>query len=244
MKPDIGSNRTRGRLLVFATLLALRSWAATTAGTIQGSVVDDTGKPVAGARVLISLALTAAARPFPPPPVVTGPLVATVTADSRGAFSAGSLSPGQYVACAEVTSPGLLDPCHWVASVPTFVVATGNATAGVNIVMARGAVVPVHIDDPLALLKPVAGPIDFDLQIHAITNKGHHYNAPVQTSGPLSREYAITLPFGSSVRFQVLSSRFTINDQSGKSVPPLGTDVTVPTAASPSTIVYVVAGKK
>jgi hypothetical protein len=86
MKPDIGSNRTRGRLLVFATLLALRSWAATTAGTIQGSVVDDTGKPVAGARVLISLALTAAARPFPPPPVVTGPLVATVTADSRGAL--------------------------------------------------------------------------------------------------------------------------------------------------------------
>jgi hypothetical protein len=71
------------------------------------------------------------------------------------------------------------------------VVATGNATAGLKIVMARGAVVPVHMDDPLALLKPVAGPIDFDLQIHAITSKGHHYKAPVQTSGPLSREHAI-----------------------------------------------------
>src|SRR5712692_3293707 len=124
---------------------------------LTGSVVDDSGKPVAGARVLISRPPPSGTPRFIAPPVITGPLVATVVADVSGSFRADNLAPGQYIACAETTAPGFLDPCHWAASAPGFTVSAGQTTSGVKIVMAKGAALRVHVDDPRRLLKPTAG---------------------------------------------------------------------------------------
>jgi hypothetical protein len=244
MKLHIASDKTRAMFLAFASLLTLRSSAATTAGALEGTVIDDAGKPVAGAHVLISSVPFTDASHFAPPPIITGALAATATSDSHGAFSVATLPVGQYIACAEVIAPGLLDPCHWAASAPTFTVTAGNPTAGVNITMARGAVVPIHVDDPKGLLKSVTGPIDFDLQIHAVTSKGIHYNAAIQARGPLKRDHAITIPFDTSVSIRVLGSHLVVNDPSGQPVPPAGTNVKVPSGSLAATIDYVVAGKK
>src|SRR5258708_126955 len=121
-------NRPGLATLTLVILVVVRSWAATTNGTVEGTVIDDTGKPVASAHVLISSAPFAGASHFTPPPVVTGPLAATATSDSHGAFSVSTLPAGQYIACAEVVAPGLLDPCHWAASAPTFTVTSGKTT--------------------------------------------------------------------------------------------------------------------
>jgi hypothetical protein len=238
-------NNKWGTLLVSGSLLALGSWAATTTAVATGSVVDDSGRPVGGARVLISQALPAGAPQFAPPPVVTGPSVTMVAADSSGIFSIGSLPAGQYVACAEVTTPGLLDPCHWAASAPTFTVSAGTTTAGVNITMARGAVVPIHIDDPLALLQPVsASAVSFDFQVHVVTSKGLHYNAAVQGSSATSRDLAVTVPFGTPLMLRVISAHLTVNDQTGQPVSPLGVSMAMPSGTSPSTVGYVITGTK
>jgi len=170
-------------------------------------------------------------------------LAATAMADSSGAFTIPTLPAGQYIACAEATTPGLLDPCHWAESAPTFTVTAGKTTTGVNITMARGAVIPIHIDDPQSLLKPVAGPIDFDLQIHAVTAKGHHYNANIESSTATTRNHVITVPFGTPVTIQVLTGHFVVNDESGKPALAAGASVSTPSGASAATISYVVAGK-
>src|SRR5579863_3660432 len=70
----------------------------------------------------------------------------TVVSDGSGNFSATSLAAGQYVMCAEATTQGLLDPCHWAVSAPSFTLTDGQAVSGLSIVMAKGAVLMVHLD--------------------------------------------------------------------------------------------------
>ena len=143
-------HKTAGfRLFAISIILPIHSFAAGT-GTVAGSVVDSTGRPVAGAHVLINHAPSIAAPHLSAPPVITGALVATAVTSSQGIFSVGALSPGQYIVCAEVSTPGLLDPCHWATSAPNVTVTAGATTAGVTVTMAAGAVVPIHISDPQA----------------------------------------------------------------------------------------------
>jgi Carboxypeptidase regulatory-like domain len=211
--------------------------------SVTGSVVDDSGHPVAGARVLISHA-PSIKPPVPAPPVITGSLAAMVTADANGTFHVDTLSPDQYIACAETSTPGFLDPCHWAASAPAFTISAGQTTSGVKIVMAKGAVLQVHINDGQALLKPTAGPVDFDFQIHVVTSKGFHHGAPIQSSTALGRDHVITIPFDTPVTVRVLSAHLAVNDQSGKAISPMGTSINVPAGTTPSVVGLTITGKK
>jgi hypothetical protein len=210
---------------------------------VTGSVVDESGHPVAGARVLISYA-PSVKPPVPAPPVITGPLAAMVTADANGIFHVDSLAPDQYIACAETATPGFLDPCHWSASAPKFSVSAGQTTSGVKIVMAKGSVLRVHIDDPQQLLKPVAGPVDLDFEVHVVTSNGFHHSASIQSSTAVGRDHVITIPFDSPVNLRVLSAHFAVNDQSGKSLASTGTTVNTPSGTTLAAIGITVTGKK
>ena len=87
--------------LLFASFFSLHCWAATVNGTIQGAVVDDSGRPVGGARIFIGYALPSNAAHFAAPPVITGGISATVTADAAGAFRVDAIRAGNYIACAQ-----------------------------------------------------------------------------------------------------------------------------------------------
>jgi hypothetical protein len=124
-------------------------------------------------------------------------------------------------------------------------VAAGETTAGVTVTMAVGAVVPIHISDPLAMLAPVSGSqMNFDLQVHAITSKGLHYIAETQASSAVSRDLAITIPFGAAVTLQVRSPHLIVNDQMGNPVPSVGAGISVAAGTVQAGITYVVAGNK
>src|SRR5271157_2356007 len=111
-------------------------------GAVQGYVLDEAGKAVVGASVSISQALPAGVARTAAPPVITGPQITTSVTDAKGVFLA-ALPAGDYVACANAAAPGLLNPCHWAASAPVFSVTAGQSTVTPNIVMAKGAVVPI-----------------------------------------------------------------------------------------------------
>ncbi len=229
-------------LLTLTFLLIPRTWATTT-GTVQGSVIDDSGLPVVGAHVLINRALPAGSPQFTAPPVVTGPLAANVTADANGKFSVQAMPPGEYVACAEAIAPGLLNPCLWAASAPAFTVTAGNVTANVDITMTRGAVVPIHVNDPQSLLQPVAGSSSArDFQVHAVTGKGLHYRASVRDSSVNSRDLAVTIPFGAAVTLQVLTTHLKVNDRNGNPVSKSGSSLTVASGDSPATMEFTIVG--
>lgn len=216
--------------------------AAVTTGEVQGSVVDEAGRPVSNARVLINKALPASSpRPLAPP-IITGPQVTARQADASGRFQAGGLPPGQYVFCAQTTVQGLLDPCHWAATAPTLTVAAGQTITGVKITMANGAVVSIHLDDPKGLLKPVSGVTDFDCQFHAVTTKGHHYNAPITGASVNGRDHAVTIPFGTALSIQVISPHLIVNDSSGK--PAAATAVSAGAGMSGTHMNFTVTGVK
>jgi hypothetical protein len=244
MKFNVKHKTVRATALALASLLAFRSWAASTTGTVQGSVTDDSGGTVAGARVLISYAASANSPHPSSAPTITGPIAARVQSDLNGQFSAVPLPAGQYVACAEASTPGLLNPCSWTTSAPTFTVTPGQATTGVKIVMAKGAVLPIHVNDPLGLLKTVTGPVDFDLEIHIVAPNGAHYAAPIQAQTSSGRDYAIAIPFGAGVTVRVLSAHFTVTGQSGSALAPAGAGVIVPVGTAPQQIVYTITGQK
>jgi hypothetical protein len=244
MKFEVAQNGTPGTVLALALFLALPAWGAGTTGTVQGSVTDDSGGMVEGAHVLISYAAPANAPHSSSGPTITGPIAARVQSDLSGQFNATALPPGQYVACAEASTLGLLNPCSWSTSAPTFAVNAGQATTGVKIVMLKGAVLAVHVNDPRALLKTVTGSVDFDLEIHVVTSNGAHYGAPIQAQTSSGRDYAIAIPFGAGVAVRVLSAHFTVTDQSGNAVASAGAGVTVPAGAAPQQIFYTVTGQK
>ena len=230
--------------ICFTPLFALNVGAATVNGSIHGSVIDDTGKPVAGARVVISYSLPSAARKFTAPPVITGPFAQDAMTDSTGGFEVAAIRAGQYTACAQTLAPGLLDPCRWSTAAPELTVIAGQTLTGVRITMAHGAIIPIHVNDPQGLLTPVTGPIDFACQFHAVTAKGIHYNADIQASTATGRDHSITVPFGALVTLQVISPHLKLNDASGNAVTAQGTAVNAPFGSALATLVYTVTGTK
>lgn len=220
--------------------------AATVLGTVAGTVVDGSGKPVSNAHVMISFALPANIPHLPGPPVITGAHAASATADALGRFKIANLRAGQYVACAQTLTPGLLDPCHWAAAAPEFTVTAGQDLTGLKITMSAGAIISVHVDYPQKLLTPASGPISFDCQFYFVTPKGHHYQAAIQASSQGSRDHVITVPFGMPVNLQIVSPHLVLKDQSGNIVSPQGTGPSIVTAtgAAAKPITYTVVGKK
>jgi hypothetical protein len=165
--------------------------------------------------------------------------------DEKGNFTATDLAAGNYVVCAQTTTPGLLDPCHWAASAPSFTLTDdGQTVSGLKIVMAKGAVLRVHLDDPDALLnKSVAGPVDFDCAVHVVTSKGLHHIAAIQANNATGRDHAITVPYGTPVTVKIMAAHLIIADKSGRSIPSPGASIIAAPGAE-TTMSYTITGKK
>jgi hypothetical protein len=212
-------------------------------GAATGQVVDDAGNAVAYARVFISQALAAGVKHTAAPPVITGPQASSSMTDGKGLFTA-FLPPGSYVACAELSGAALLDPCHFATSAPAFSVAKGQILTGVKVVMAKGAILSVQINDPQGLLAAPASVVSPDCRVQVITAKGYRYEATITAHTATSRNHAIALPFGAAVTVQVISPNLTVNDASGKPVASAGSSVAIPATGSPGGLTFTVSGVK
>jgi hypothetical protein len=204
--------------------------------------VDDSGAPVPQARVFVAQAPSPAAHQVAGLPLMTGPQMLKVTADANGQFAAGNLPAGEYVACAQSPKPGLLDPCHWSTSAPKFTIAAGAITQGVRVIMAKGAVIPIHLADPQQLLKPAANATPLDCQIHLVTAKGMRYLAAIVAATATGRDHAVTVPFGTPFQLQVVSPHLTVNDATGAPAIAPGAVITATSASAIATVNYTVAG--
>ena len=231
------------RLLITAGIfLPVVVLAATTNGSLSGQVSDDTGKPIPGARVTLSRALPSSGNPSGPP-TITGPRVAAVFADSRGIFSVTTIQAGSYIACAQAPIEGFLDPCHWSSTAPHLTVVAGQRLNGLQVTLARGAIIPIHVNDPQGLLAPASRAFDRNCEFHIVTPRGLHYSARIQDSSPSGRNHAITVPFGSSFTLQVIAAHFVLADTAGKAANAPAT-ITSSLGASIAPMIYTVVGRK
>lgn len=129
-------------LIAIALLFPAPPLLAQATAMIDGNVMAEDGRPVAGAAVIAN-------RVAPPSPVVA----MSVLSGAAGAFTMTGLAPGVYRLCVQAPASEYLDPCFWSAQPPTLRLAAGQTAAGQRIVVARGSFVRIRIQDPAKRLK-------------------------------------------------------------------------------------------
>jgi hypothetical protein len=206
---------------LFVCALAAAGCAVSqTTGIFQGSVAGDDGAQLPNATILF--------RRIPQRVVVGGQLVpapgeaivnSSASADAAGAFNIGSLPPGTYSVCAKPASGPYLDSCRW--SSPVVVSVAAVAPAQLNFVLKRGVFLNLRVNDPYALLPPLAtSPFaEPALNVGVIFGNGAYVslvNTSVDQSG---RSYQAPIPVGQPLKLWVFSRRFALTGPSGSPLP-------------------------
>ena len=233
------------QLIIVAAFAITAAFGQSNLGSIQGTVVGSDGTPLSGARVYA--AVRAANQKTKAPPtlmsyvvngataqyVIAGPQqfpFPVVSASTPTIFTIPKLPAGPYILCAQAIS-GWLDPCHWSAALPTVNLAAGQNLTGQTVVMTKGAVVQIQINDPSKLLSPHPGPIPQDVEVIAHASNNGYYNARIvstshsalnASANALIRTLFLTLPFDLPHTLIVRSKRLALVDSSGVAVPAAG----------------------
>jgi len=116
-------------------------------GTISGTVTDEAGRPVSGARLvymkLMEYARDQGGRQFLKEPGFTKSAVA----GADGSFLLSGLLPGTYDVCAYGTQPSQVGSCDW-GGIPVISLAAGQSVTNLTRTVRNGTVVTLHVADP------------------------------------------------------------------------------------------------
>jgi len=167
---------------------------------------------------------------------------AAIAAD--GSFKLPPLVNGGYQICVQAPGSVWLNSCEWLPNdSPTVVLSSQQASASVNIVLKRGALVSVQLNDPGHLLQPglVAG-AHFVLGVG--TDSHYFRTAQVVAESASARTYQLLIPFDRSINIAVARSLLQLQAASGAILSNAGSSipVLVPSGQQPPTLVLTVAG--
>lgn len=239
-KMYITSGIRRSIIVAVASLAAL---AQSPPGIIQGVVVGDDGKPISGARVYAAVKSTS--QRIKAPPTLATRAGNTVNAAPDGTFTIPNLQPGSYILCAQTVVSGWLDPCQWAAVVPIVNLASGQSLSSQKVVMAKGAVIQIRINDPSKLLATTPGAIAHDVEVLALASNKAYYHARIASTDAAGRNHELTVPFEASQTLIVRSQQFALADARGAAMPASGHTEAVQASNGKGTppIVFTVTGK-
>jgi hypothetical protein len=110
--------------------------------------------------------------------------------------------------------------------------------------MTRGAVIPIHVNDPQGLLAPSAGSMQMDCRFQVVAAKGLLYDAAIVARSATSRDYAITVPFGTQISVRAFSPNLMVNDASGAPATSAGTSMSMSAGFTQQPLTYTVSAVK
>ncbi len=204
------------RLCPAVLFMAACAFAQAPFGAIQGSVAAENGARLPGAVVLYSrvtrlVKIGGSYRPAPGETVVRR----TVSSDANGAFSVPDLPVGEYQLCAEVPSGPYLDPCKWSVAQRTTVLAGSIATP--TIVLKKGVVLKVRVNDPPGLLPPVKEDLfrPLHLIVGVVFGEGAFLRATNTGVDAAGRDYQMSVPADIPLKLWVFSRHVTLADSGG-----------------------------
>jgi hypothetical protein len=129
---------------------------------------------------------------------------------------------------------------------PTIVtMSAAQPLSNVTIVLKKGAVVPVRVDDPGQLLTQHEGKMRGAHLLMGISNDASSFApAVVVSKDPNGRDHQIIIPFNTAVKIVVYSSFFQLSDAAGMPLPKTAVNipVLVPRGQQPTTIKLSVIG--
>jgi Carboxypeptidase regulatory-like domain len=180
------------------------------AGSLAGSVTDQSSKPVTSAII------TAHRETLP---VASGK--ATSAAD--GTFQIGGLLEGSYTVCVQVTNSDFLDTCEW-STLPLRVdVQAGQPVVGLKFQLQKGAIVQVRLNDPGNLLAPAASTATIKTAVpHVLmgveTIRGLLRPVALVSKDATGTTHAVTVPFDTALSFTVVGTNVSLADEKGAPV--------------------------
>lgn len=205
---------------------------------IEGILSGDDGTAITGGSVM--------ARRASAPSVRAARTDWHATSGDRGLFRFEGLPDGQYALCAQVPSSTWINPCAWGLRPPVMTISVGRPAASVIVVLKRGVLVPVRVDDPGQRLSQHEGKTPGAHLLLGIDSDASVFQpASVASQDTAGRNYRIVIPFDLPVRLVVGSSFFQMSDAAGSPLPRTGSTgipVTVSAGQSPGTIRLTVTG--
>ena len=210
------------KALLLSALLPASFALAQTAGatgSLQGSVTDAQGLPLAGAVVRyqsIPPSVAAGIRPTPAP----GETVAsgTVATDAGGRFTVPGLPSAPHLLCASVPSAPYLDPCIWGQAVRTTV--SAGVTTSQILVLVKGVYLNVRVNDPMRVLRQVVdGPwTPRKLLVGVAYGTGAYQAARNTAVDSAGRDYQLIIPAGKPFKLWLYSTDLALTDATGAAV--------------------------
>jgi hypothetical protein len=197
-----------------------------TTGSIGGLVTDPNGNAVVGAKIWAIRTFSAVA--------VSAPVATTEDTNAQGIYLFPGLAPASYRICVSAEGAMLLDPCTWSANPPVWNLEVGQ-TAAVNLALARGVFVHVHIDDPGgAVAKEVQSGNPFPVMMSGASSSGPRIHFREVVSGATGQTFRALTRNGDTVQVQIGTDLKVIDK--------LGNPVSSSTAVANPTPVSVVGG--
>lgn len=203
--------------------------------SLAGSVTDDANRPIVGALItanLGSLPVPSGRTIVPTNPSIVLVTSGRATSGAKGVFQIGGLAAGSYSICVQILGGGFVNDCEWATSSLTVDLKTGQAVAGLQLKLKRGAILQVRLNDPGKLLD--------------LGTATSHVLMAVQTARELWRPlsqvskdgtgtiHAVTVPFDTAVKFSISSPHVSLADGKGAPLDPAGSNVslTLPSGAA------------
>lgn len=210
-----------------AVLLAVGcAFAQPKSGAIQGFVAVEDGAPLPGALVLYSrvtplVEIGTSYRPAPGEAFVRR----TVSADANGRFSVSDLPAGEYLLCAEVPSGPYLNPCRWSFAYRTTV--SPGSVATPTVVLKKGTLLKVRVNDPAGLLPSVKEDVSRPLQliVGVVFGEGAFLRAKNTAVHGAGRDYEMSVPVSTALKLWVFSRHVMLADSKGAAIDNAGAKI-------------------
>jgi hypothetical protein len=205
-------------------------------GTIQGTIKDDSGNPVAKA-------YTVATRQSPLDHSTYG----SNLSDASGAFAFTGLPAGLYSLCVHTPGGSYLNPCQWAKDTQVNV-GPDETVSNVQISVTTGSLFQVRINDPHGILTA-----SDDLMVGVYLASGIFQPMRLAASDPSGRTYDAAVPLSTQIRLFLTSTHLQLSNSSGNGLPSSASPIaaTATTMALPgqsqakgTPVVFTISGRK
>lgn len=192
---------------------------AANTGSIQGSVQDATGKPLAGAVVDILLDVSVLAQTAP----ATAPFHVSVLSLADGTYQATGLPAGPLRVCALGGKGAQIGYCPNMASPTMIDLAAGESVALAPLVMKPGYALTIRVNDPQGVLAANEGKTAGAFLLTGIAAGGAGYMPlSIASTDSGGRNLQMLVPFDVAMTFAAQSRYFTMVDELGVTADPAG----------------------
>jgi hypothetical protein len=223
---------------LFAGSTAFAQTSTATAATISGSVVDDSGAPIAGTKVYYNNS-PATVRDQAGHFKVTGPVVSSnVVTAKDGTFSITALPSGVYWLCAEILQPTQIRSCDWGFGGTKTDLTTAASATNVKLQVHTGVTLMFQVTDTGNQIQDF--PSDFltpgatgNFRVFVVAGTLVKLAEPISSTGGV-HHYGITVPTTQSLRI-LLDTKLNVLNQKGTAVVPGKPDDTIAVSGQPVT---------